>query len=438
MSHTKATMNRRHFLGLAAGLTLLSFSATSLAEGSPNVIAIRLWPSETYSRLTLETTEKLNYKHFLLENPNRLVIDLFGMTLNSVVKDIDLKRQKSDPYIANIRAAQFSANVVRIVIDLKIPVKPTLFTMPPIANYQHRLVTDLYPAKVTEDDTDPLQALMLEFNRGELAAVPPVVPVVPVKPTPPVATPPKNVPNQGTPKQTSPSKITIMIDPGHGGEDSGAVGPSGLREKDVVLKVARLLKQTINAQAGMRALLTRDEDIFIPLGVRVAKARQVKADLFISIHADAFTTPSASGSSVFALSSSGASSAAGKFLAQSQNESDAIGGVITKGSDPYLNKTLVDLTITATINDGLKLGKQVLGSIAKLNRLHNQQGTVEQAGFAVLKAPDIPSILVETAFISNPAEESKLRDPAFQKKMALAILEGINRYISQGAVFASR
>jgi N-acetylmuramoyl-L-alanine amidase len=229
-----------------------------------------------------------------------------------------------------------------------------------------------------------------------------------------------------------------MIDPGHGGEDPGAVGPSGLREKDVVLKVARLLKQTINAQAGMRAVLTRDEDIFIPLGVRVAKARQVKADLFISIHADAFTTPSASGSSVFALSSSGASSAAGKFLAQTQNESDAIGGVITKGSDPYLNKTLVDLTITATINDGLKLGKQVLSSIAKLNRLHNQQGTVEQAGFAVLKAPDIPSILVETAFISNPAEESKLRDPAFQKKMALAIFEGINRYISQGAVFASR
>jgi N-acetylmuramoyl-L-alanine amidase len=435
MSHPKAHMNRRHFLGLAAGLTLLSFSATSLAEGSPNVVAIRLWPSETYSRLTLETSAKLNYKHFLLENPNRLVIDLFGMTLNAVVKDIDSKRQNNDPYIANIRAAQFSADVVRVVIDLKVPVKPTLFTMPPIANYQHRLVTDLYPAKVSEDDTDPLQALMLEFNRGELTVAPPVAAV---NPTPPVAAPPKNKPKQEVPSKYSPSKITIMIDPGHGGEDPGAVGPSGLREKDVVLKVARLLKQTINAQAGMRAVLTRDEDIFIPLGVRVAKARQVKADLFISIHADAFTTPSASGSSVFALSSSGASSAAGKFLAQTQNESDAIGGVITKGSDPYLNKTLVDLTITATINDGLKLGKQVLSSIAKLNRLHNQQGTVEQAGFAVLKSPDIPSILVETAFISNPAEESKLRDPAFQKKMALAIFEGINRYISQGAVFASR
>ncbi|MBY0345539.1 MAG: N-acetylmuramoyl-L-alanine amidase [Neisseriaceae bacterium] len=433
MSHPKVHMNRRHFLELAAGLPLLSFSVTSLAEGIPSIVAARLWPSETYSRLTLESSQKLNYKHFLLENPNRLVIDLFGLTLNAVVKDINLKLQKNDPYIANIRAAQFSADVVRIVIDLKVAVKPTLFTMPPIATYQHRLVTDLYPAKVSEDDSDPLQALMLEFNRGGL---PDTQSIVPVDPTPPpvVTTPPKNT----NPNDTRKSKITIMIDPGHGGEDSGAIGPSGLREKDVVLKIARLLKQTINGQAGMRALLTRDEDIFIPLGVRVAKARQVKADLFISIHADAFTTPSASGSSVFALSSSGASSAAGKFLAQTQNASDAIGGVISKGKDPYLNKTLVDLTITATINDGLKLGKQVLGSIAKLNRLHNQKGSVEQAGFAVLKAPDIPSILVETAFISNPNEESKLRDPAFQKKMALAIFEGINRYISQGAVFASR
>lgn len=426
MSHPKIHINRRHFLGLAAGLTLLSFSATSLAEANPSVIAIRLWPSETYSRLTLESNSKLNYKHFLLENPKRLVIDLFGMTLNAVVKDINLKLQKNDPYIANIRAAQFSADVVRVVIDLKVPVKPTVFTMPPIANYQHRLVTDLYPTQGSIDDVDPLQALMLEFNRGQLTTAPPVAQTTP-KP-PPAASPPK----------TAPSRITIMIDPGHGGEDPGAVGPSGLREKDVNLKVARLLSQTINAQKGMRALLTRDEDIFIPLGVRVAKARQVKADLFISIHADAFTTPSASGSSVFALSSSGASSAAGRFLAQTQNESDAIGGVITKDSDPYLNKTLVDLTITATINDGLKLGKKVLDSIAKLNKLHNKQGLVEQAGFAVLRAPDIPSILVEMAFISNPIEESKLRDPVFQKKMALVIFGGVNRYINQGAVFASR
>lgn len=426
MSHPKIHINRRHFLGLAAGLTLLSFSATSLAEANPSVIAIRLWPSETYSRLTLESNSKLNYKHFLLENPKRLVIDLFGMTLNAVVKDINLKLQKNDPYIANIRAAQFSADVVRVVIDLKVPVKPTVFTMPPIANYQHRLVTDLYPTQGSIDDVDPLQALMLEFNRGQLTTAPPVAQTTP-KP-PPAASPPK----------TAPSRITIMIDPGHGGEDPGAVGPSGLREKDVNLKVARLLSQTINAQKGMRALLTRDEDIFIPLGVRVAKARQVKADLFISIHADAFTTPSASGSSVFALSSSGASSAAGRFLAQTQNESDAIGGVITKDSDPYLHKTLVDLTITATINDGLKLGKKVLDSIAKLNKLHNKQGLVEQAGFAVLRAPDIPSILVEMAFISNPIEESKLRDPVFQKKMALAIFGGVNRYINQGAVFASR
>lgn len=426
MSHPKIHINRRHFLGLAAGLTLLSFSATSLAEANPSVIAIRLWPSETYSRLTLESNSKLNYKHFLLENPKRLVIDLFGMTLNAVVKDINLKLQKNDPYIANIRAAQFSADVVRVVIDLKVPVKPTVFTMPPITNYQHRLVTDLYPTQGSIDDVDPLQALMLEFNRGQLTTAPPVAQTTP-KP-PPAASPPK----------TAPSRITIMIDPGHGGEDPGAVGPSGLREKDVNLKVARLLSQTINAQKGMRALLTRDEDIFIPLGVRVAKARQVKADLFISIHADAFTTPSASGSSVFALSSSGASSAAGRFLAQTQNESDAIGGVITKDSDPYLHKTLVDLTITATINDGLKLGKKVLDSIAKLNKLHNKQGLVEQAGFAVLRAPDIPSILVEMAFISNPIEESKLRDPVFQKKMALAIFGGVNRYINQGAVFASR
>ena len=225
-----------------------------------------------------------------------------------------------------------------------------------------------------------------------------------------------------------------MLDPGHGGEDPGAVGPSGTREKDVVLKIAKQLKRMIDAERNMKAYMTRDEDVFIPLGVRVAKARKLGADLFISIHADAFLNPSARGSSVFALSEQGATSTAARYLAKTQNDADLIGGVKITSKDRYLAHTLFDLTQTATINDSLKLGKSVLGKIGELNRLHKDE--VEQAGFAVLKAPDIPSILVETAFISNPEEERRLMDATFQQKVAESIFGGVRSYFAQGAALA--
>jgi len=286
-----------------------------------------------------------------------------------------------------------------------------VFTLNPVAEFRDRLVVDLYPAKPQDD---PLLALLQDYNRGKLDERPQL------KPQPGKA---------GVDRP-----VTIVLDPGHGGEDPGAVGPSGVREKDVVLRIARELRQLINSQRNMRAHLTRDEDVFIPLGVRVAKARKLGADLFISIHADAFTTPTARGSSVFALSEKGATSTAARFLAKTQNDADLIGGVRIGGKDKYLAHTLLDLTQTATINDSLKLGKAVLGHMGNLNTLHKPR--VEQAGFAVLKAPDIPSILVETAFISNPEEEKKLVDPAFQRRMAESLLAGIKGYFGQSTLYA--
>ena len=223
--------------------------------------------------------------------------------------------------------------------------------------------------------------------------------------------------------------ITIVIDPGHGGEDPGALGRSGTQEKDVTLAIARKLKERINREPNMRAVLTRDGDYFIPLQTRVEKARRVNADLFVSVHADAFIKPHARGSSVFALSERGATSVAARWLAKRENEADLIGGVNLDVKDRYLKQTLLDLSQTATINDSLKLGKAVLSELGEINTLHKAQ--VEQAGFAVLKAPDIPSILVETAFISNPEEESRLKSESYQAKMADALLQGIKRYFAK-------
>jgi N-acetylmuramoyl-L-alanine amidase len=228
--------------------------------------------------------------------------------------------------------------------------------------------------------------------------------------------------------------VTVVIDPGHGGEDPGARGRAGTLEKHVTLAIARRLKSRIDLEPGMRAILTRDGDYFIPLSQRVIKARRVQADLFVSVHADAFVQPHARGSSVFALSDSGATSAAARWLAKRENESDLIGGVNLDVKDPVLARTLLDLSQTATINDSLKLGKAVLGELGDVNSLH--KSAVEQAGFAVLKAPDIPSILVETAFISNPQEERRLRDAAYQERMASAMLQGIRRYLAQNPPLA--
>jgi len=229
--------------------------------------------------------------------------------------------------------------------------------------------------------------------------------------------------------------IIVALDPGHGGEDPGAIGPSGLREKDVVLAVALALRDKLNAVPGMRVMMTRDADFFVPLNERVRKARRVQADLFVSIHADAFFKPEARGASVFALSSKGATSSAARWMATRENAADQVGGVNVKNvSDPQLLRALLDMSTTAQIKDSLRLGGEILSRIGKVGRLHKAQ--VEQAGFAVLKAPDVPSILVETAFISNPEEEEQLRDKAYRAQLVLALATGIKRYFARNPPLA--
>ncbi|RMC98855.1 N-acetylmuramoyl-L-alanine amidase [Aquitalea palustris] len=403
---------RRRLIGAAAATFLLSVSKLGFA-GNSQVVAIRIWPASSYTRITLEASDAIKFKQFTISNPDRLVIDLEGVQLNSVLKDISSQIADADPYIKTARAGQFSPDTVRLVLELKTDVKPQAFTLSPVAEYKHRLVVDLYPASGTQDD--PLMALLDDYNKGKLTEPPPQV------------KPKKNDANR---------PIVVMLDPGHGGEDPGAIGMNGTREKDIVLRIGKQLKRMIDAERNMKAFMTREEDIFIPLGVRVAKARKLNADLFISIHADAAPNRSARGSSVFALSEKGASSAFAKTMAQSENSSDLIGGVKIASKDKFLAHTLLDLTQTATINDSLKLGKIMLGKVGGLNKLHSSQ--VEQAGFAVLKAPDIPSILVETAFISNPEEEQRLLDGDFQQQMAGSILSGVKSYFTQGAALAAR
>jgi len=251
---------------------------------------------------------------------------------------------------------------------------------------------------------------------------------------------PANAPKriENAPPATTDRLIIIALDPGHGGEDPGAIGPAGTREKDITLKVALKLRERINATSingnPMRAFLTRDGDFFVPLSVRVQKAQRVQADLFISIHADAFTVPTARGASVFALSEKGATSAAARYMAQKENSADAVGGISVQTKDAQVQRALLDMSTTAQINDSLKLGSQVLGEIGSFAKLHKPK--VEQAGFAVLKAPDIPSVLIETAFISNPEEEQKLRDEAYQDQLADSILRGLQRYFAKNPPLA--
>jgi N-acetylmuramoyl-L-alanine amidase len=378
---------------------------------------VRVWPAKDYTRITLENSEPLKYTHLMVKDPERLVLDLEDVEFNSVLQNLPSKISESDPYIKLIRAGRNKPGVVRLVIELKGEhgsVRPQVFTLKPVGEYAHRLVLDLYPS----EPLDPLMALL------EKTVTQPPKSAGKIEPRDPQA--------KQTPEITR--LVTIVLDPGHGGEDPGAIGRGGNQEKDVTLSVARRLKTMIDAEPNMRTLLTRDGDYFIPLQQRVQKARRVQADLFVSIHADAFIKPTARGSSVFVLSQTGASSSAARWLAQRENAADLIGGVNLGVKDPYLARTLLDLSQTATSNDSLKLGKAVLGEIGSINALH--KGRVEQAGFAVLKAPDIPSILVETAFISNPEEEQKLTDEAYQDKLADAMLRGIKQYFARNPPLA--
>jgi len=414
MSDGNSHFSRRRFLQGTGALLLLSVSRTGLAAKN-HIVAVRIWPSSTYSRMTLESSVALKYKQFALSNPERLVIDIQGLHLNSALKGVDKQVRVDDPFIKNARVGQFGSNTVRVVLELKRNVAPKIFNLAPVAGINHRLVVDLYPTQNHVED-DPLLALLKDYNQGDLDKDEGV-----------------QAPLPGKAGRDRP--IIIMIDPGHGGEDPGAHGKYKTREKDIVLKIGRRLKALIDKEPHMKAYMTRNEDVFIPLRVRVAKARKQRADLFVSIHADAFTSRAARGSSVFALSTSGATSAAARFLAQTQNESDLIGGV-SKSGDRYLDHTMFDMVQRQTIHDSLKFGKEVLHRMGRINHLHKR--TVDQAGFAVLKAPDIPSILVETAFISNVEEERKLRTTRYQHQVAEAILNGIKAYVESGAALAHR
>jgi N-acetylmuramoyl-L-alanine amidase len=392
------------------GALALGLAAT---VAQAQVVSTRIWPARDYTRVTVETKTELKFELFAVKNPERLVLDLSGVELAPALAELDGKVATGDPYIDKLRVARNRPGVVRVVLDLKGEVKPQVFTLKPIGEYGHRLVLDLYPVV----PLDPLAALI--EAQGKLPAEKPAE---------------KPIEKDGG-KSTAPARpkvtrmATIVIDPGHGGEDPGARGRLGSREKDITLIIAKRLKTLIDAEPEMRAVLTRDADFYVPLQVRVDKARRVKADLFVSVHADAFIKPHARGSSVFALSDRRASSEAARWLAKKENEADLIGGVNIDIKDKYLAQTLLDLSQTATIDHSLRLGSAVLGELGQVNTLHKAR--VEQASFAVLKSPDVPSILVETAFISNPEEEKRLNDDAYQDQLARAILGGIKRYLEK-------
>jgi N-acetylmuramoyl-L-alanine amidase len=429
-------------------ISLMMF-VSFVAQAATTVTATRVWPAADYTRLTIEANSEINQKITTLKNPDRLVLDLEGIDLNANIKALSTAISPSDPYIQQVRVANFKPGTVRVVIDLKVEVNPKIFTLQPAGQYKHRLVLDVYPLK------DPLSNILNNADMGNPAPVEkPSNKPSNVEIAKPVETATKTIEAvkaldqapvqttlvEETPITNKPSTkngarlITIAIDAGHGGEDPGANGANGSREKDITLAIAKKLKQQVDAEPNMRAILTRDADFFIPLHGRVVKARNMQADLFISIHADSFVRPDARGSSVFALSEKGATSASARYLAKKENESDLIGGVSLDTKDMNLARTLLDLSQTATINDSLKLGKFVLTKVGEVNTLH--KGSVEQAGFAVLKSPDIPSILVETAFISNPDEERRLNDDSYREKLTAAILAGVKKYFASNPALA--
>ncbi|RYZ00421.1 MAG: N-acetylmuramoyl-L-alanine amidase [Comamonadaceae bacterium] len=440
---------------LQAGSLVLLLGAHQIARGA-TIVAVRLWPAPDYTRLTIESDGVLLSKQVIATDPPRLAVDIEGLELDPTLRELVAKVKPDDPYIAGIRVGQFAPTTVRLVVDLKQVVVPQVFNLPPVAAYQHRLVVDFFPRKAA----DPLEALIaerLKENGPPVAAAPAPAPATPdaleeliarqaQRPERGAAAPPAVIaqrpPAPAAPSAPAPSQtdrlIIVALDPGHGGEDPGAIGPGGTREKDVVLKIAHLLRDRINATTingnPMRAFLTRDADFFVPLHVRVQKARRVQADLFVSIHADAFITPTARGASVFALSQSGASSTAARWLADKENRADLVGGVNIKTQDAHVARALLDMSTTAQINDSMRLGGAMLGEIGNVGRLHKPR--VEQAGFAVLKAPDIPSVLVETAFISNPEEEGRLRSPEYQEELAAALMRGIQRYFARNPPLA--
>jgi len=487
--------SRRHALQMG-GIVLL-LGTQHIARGA-SIVAVRVWPSKDYTRLTIESDTEIKARQFFIPEPPRLAVDIEGIDLIPALRELVAKVKSDDPNISGIRVGQNAPGVVRLVMDLKKPMLPQVFSLAPVAAYQHRLVFDLYPAQPVDplealiaerladpvkptapvatvpaappanaasQANDPLGSLMAQQS-GKAASAPsspaPAAPPTsaaanagrPAAPRPPVVAsveppairlPPAVRPQADTTPfsrgDTAPEienktdrLVIVALDPGHGGEDPGAIGPGGTREKDVVLQIAHRLRDRINQQPNMRAYLTRDADFFVPLHVRVQKARSVKADLFISLHADAFFTEAPQGASVFALSEKGASSSAARWIADKENSADLVGGINTKAKDAQVQRAMFDMSTTAQINDSMKLGSAMLGEIGNVGKLHKPR--VEQASFAVLKAPDIPSVLVETAFISNPVEEARLRSDGYQIQLADALMRGISRYFAKNPPLA--
>ena len=462
MTQSKNGPNRRTLL--QAGSLVLLLGTQQIARGA-SVVAVRIWPAQDYTRVTIESDGELKARQTTVNVPPRLTLDIEGIDLVDGMRELVGQLKPDDPNIAGIRVEQRKGKLVQLHIDLKQAIQPQVFNLQPVAAYQHRLVFDLYPVhapdpleeliaqrlkELDEASTRAARLLGIETDAvdqsaagaddplGELLARNGHAPLDKPTHTPPKATAAKA---GKTPAKTAPRPapggiterlIIVALDPGHGGEDPGAIGPAGTKEKDVVLKVAHRLRDRINATRvngnPMRAYLTRDADFFVPLGTRVKKAQRVKADLFISLHADAFMTPQPQGASVFALSNKGASSAAARWMANKENAADLVGGINVKVKDATLQRALLDMSTSAQIKDSLKLGSAMLGEVKRVGKLHKPH--VEQAGFAVLKAPDIPSVLVETAFISNPDEERRLNSDKYQTDLADALLKGIVKYFS--------
>jgi N-acetylmuramoyl-L-alanine amidase len=434
-----AEINRRTWLG--ASTLVLFLGPQEIAIGA-QVVAVRLWPAQDYTRITIESDSPLKTTQRFVNDPPRMEVDLQGLDLLPSLSTLVGKLRSDDPNIAGMRVSQHGSGVVRLVIDLKQPIDPQSFSLKPTAPYQHRWVLDLYPVTPPDPLAQLIEQRLADLERrvghaGETTSTDPLGELlaqrgqVPKGPSAPSATPTKPAHPGGS--SVGERLIVVALDPGHGGEDPGAIGPGGTFEKNVVLQIAQRLRDRINNTRvnglPMRAFMTRDGDFFVPLHERVRKAQRVNADLFISIHADAFYSPRPQGASIFALSTRGATSAAARWMANKENASDQIGGINVKVKDQSVRSALIDMSTTAQINDSLKVGSAMLGEVGKVGRLHKPR--VEQANFAVLRAPDIPSVLVETAFISNPDEEKRLRSADYQNQLADALLRGVVRYFTQ-------
>jgi len=424
MNQSKVSQYFPFLFFIAIFFLQLVLCGNAISAGN-QIMAARYWAGPEYTRLTLESSKPVKYSVSTLESPRRIVMDMENISLSDVLKSLPAKTESQDILVSTLRVGNFNSRTIRLVLELKTDVVHKAFTLDPQDQFGHRLVLDLYPSKQSAaepQEQDPLIAL-LQKKPEPATRTRGTAPDTASKTTPP-RTDLAAINRKPERKQT----ITVAIDAGHGGKDPGAIGPQGTMEKNITLSIARKLKAKIDKEPGMRAVLIRDGDYFIPLAGRRTKARQANADLFVSIHADAAPRKEAHGASIYALSENGATSTTASWLAKKENEVDLIGGVKLDDKDRYLKQTLIDLSMNATINDSVRLANHVLGEIGTISHLHKKN--VEQAGFAVLKSPDIPSVLVETAFISNRVEEAKLNSESHQNKLVDAISSGLKRYFN--------